>query len=527
MGLIKSLFGSPEPKHTKANRGNQSRTRSNLNSTTPSHGEPERRKHTTSDKANRGKDPSATAGKHGGSNPSARRPKKQPIREAPKHDPLPSELHASDITGPCLQSTHCPDLEHAQGLLQGLLGGARDFGKQSISDIVDAYAKAFRESYVDWEISEADQEEAYRVCSAVMKTSQEVVARDLQGYLGHRPEIDSVLAHRTPEFNISLKLLQYLCYMARCQQRDLPGFIKSDFSLMSVIQQAAYRHTANHEGSDIKGSVVSLERRQNPWEYAEHGLSVLLCEIEKRMPRRGGKERGPIVAAEYLEHWMDNFEPLDEMFRVAPSRMLADVVVAFEAVCRFHPSAKPQAEEEKLADEEMKLLKLFFQNVLTCCRRHYCKLQDLFDDCARRVPKVRRPQLLVFFLSTEMMDKETAESFVSSLITLHGTEYREQEGKYMQEDALKCTVIGLITTYGLAEAQRCLEIGIPCHAFTLIYRVLIHSSFEDVFELVLQTFQADDKLSQAVKANITLWAATKSLGPFGPGLLSETGRAAY
>ncbi|KAI9777153.1 MAG: hypothetical protein M1816_004904 [Peltula sp. TS41687] len=373
---------------------------------------------------------------------------------------------------------------------------------------IETFHEALRRSHVDWIVSENDKKEASVLYRQLKDLYQEVSVENLQTFLTSSklyPHVKPALValKLEPQHIIEMNLLEYLCYMTRLGQRSLPSSVRADLSLMTSRQQVAYQRTKNLEDNEekLKGTITTLQRSGNPWEQAEFGLTVLTGLTED-------KTRGATVAAKYLEGWNDNdSEGTREMFRVATNKMLADVILAFERHCEPQPMFKALDEGERFRTEEMKLLKLFLDKVACSGNCNCSRLGKLFQDCIICVPDVRRPQLLVFFLSTFLFDQPSAERMIRTLIDLYPSSGAEPEGM----------VISLMISYALSEVQRCLGMKIPSYAFQIIYKALIHSSLSQKFETLLKTFKEKDKkgeLSTAVKANLDYFGSEDALGPF-------------
>lgn len=109
----------------------------------------------------------------------------------------------------------------------------------------------------------------------------------------------------------------------------------------------------------------------------------------------------------------------DEMFLFASDCMLADVILAFEQVVKFHPDPASREDDAKHRSRQMEFLNLFVPQLSDAQddKGGVLRKSRIFKVCTSKLPACRRPRLLVLWLATTL-HQATALTYLDGLFDI-------------------------------------------------------------------------------------------------------------
>jgi hypothetical protein len=203
---------------------------------------------------------------------------------------------------------------------------------------------------------------------------------------------------------------------------------------------------------------------------------------------------GPQAAWTYLRRRERGLglQSVSELINLASSDELANLVIAFEAACRFQPHEESMIQSRKNLDLELGFLKY----LLAMAKDRFI---DVLAVSASRVSAARRARLMACYLATAD-EHEAAVAFLKRL-----TQLCHKDAKDMERSDANGFVASLLIAFAVSEARRCAKLNMRSIAFMFIYRLLAFSH-RDLLKIIIRPFmKISSDLDRIIKMNISYW----------------------
>ena len=271
---------------------------------------------------------------------------------------------------------------------------------------------------------------------------------------------------------LSLQQLEYFFLLVRCHVSYLP---LTAHARRSFLQDRQFRVVRDVEGfdqvSDKMRDLWKATRSQSSRRQAQRTCWTLQALLEVK---------GSPTAAAFLD--LSPAKKMDDSLVKASTGQLADVLMAFEMVCRFHPWYQVVSEDALNHPKEMRFLSLFLKILKEPARL------AVIHESVLRLTDARWPRLLTYILDVSYSNSEDLEQFLDRLVELH----HGSAGR----------VIAYVIAYLVTEAERCMQFGSPAAAFTIIHTAILGTKYKATFLDTIHQLKEGSMAKQFILANI-------------------------